>query len=97
MDPENPVYRAFAASRQAAAKIAGGHAMGYHDEVICGNIVCCKRALQGVDDALDGLQEIRELQLLDRSDIEALLEQGRRVRQLLVEHIAALRARVWWS
>ncbi len=71
--------------------------MGYHDEVICGNIVCCKRALQEVDGALDGLQEIRELQLLDRSDIEALLEQGRQVRQLLGEHIDALRARVSWS
>ncbi len=97
VDPESPVHRAVAASQQAPAKIAGGHAMGYHDEVICGNIVCCKRALQEVDDALDGLQEIRELQLLDPSDIEALLEQGRRVRQLLVEHIDALRARVWWS
>ena len=97
MDPEDTVYRAFAASQQAAAKIAGGHAMGYHDEVICGNIVYCNRALEAVDDALDGLQEIRELQLLDPSDIEALLEQGRQVRHLLVEHIAALRARVWWS
>jgi len=27
-----------------AAKLAGGHGMGYEDDVLCGNIVCCKRS-----------------------------------------------------
>ena len=80
----------------AAAKIAGGHAMGYEDEVICGNIVNCRRGLAGVIDAETALAELRERGVIPPELADELLPEVRRVKRLVEERIAELRERVWW-
>ena len=83
--------------RLAACKVAvnltGGHALGYAEDSLCGNIVKCRWALAECDFCLDGLQFLVER---GRSDLAPLLEPGRHVRQLVEERIAKLRTRVWW-
>ena len=49
-DPDDDRCRllgeAYISAHQAAVKIAGGHAMGYDDDVLCGNIVNNRIALE---------------------------------------------------
>lgn len=80
-----------------AAKIAGGHGMGYDEESLCGNIVCCKRSLEAADTSLRALQELSERRTELRERIAPLLVEGREIRQLVVDRIEELRSRVWWE
>jgi hypothetical protein len=80
----------------AAAKIAGGHGLGYDDESICGNIVNNKRALAGVRQCRRGLTELRDDGRLDKKAADVLLDECRRVEELIAARIEDLRARVWW-
>jgi hypothetical protein len=83
--------------RVVAAKIAGGHGMGYDEDSLCGNIVCCKRSLEAADNSLRALAELAERRPELRERIAPLLEEGREVRQLVVDRIEELRSRVWWE
>jgi hypothetical protein len=83
--------------RVVAAKIAGGHGMGYDEDSLCGNIVCCKRSLEAADNSLRALAELAELRPELRETIAPLLEEGRQVRQLVVDRIEELRSQVWWE
>jgi hypothetical protein len=95
-EPDEDLLEASAASL-VAAKLAGGHGMGYADDVLCGNIVCCKRALAAADEALAGLAALRARQLGDAARLDAVLAEGRQVRQLVDAWISELRSRVWWA
>ena len=78
------------------AKLTGGHSMGYDDHSLGGNIVCCKRALEGAEQAIRGLEGLRGRgEVLDEL-IDSLLPDARKVADLVRERIAELRARVWW-
>ena len=63
----------------AAAKIAGGHAMGYEDEVLCGNIANCKRGLAGAQSAEQALLELKAAGSLPAEVVDALLPDVRAV------------------
>jgi len=79
-----------------AAKIAGGDAIGY-DDSLCGNIVCCKKALAFADESLQGLSELRTCGVIDSEILNKLIEDGQHVRQLVETRIEDLRSRVWWE
>lgn len=79
----------------AAAKISGGHAMGYEDEVIGGNVVNCKRALAAA-------RECRTALLAMRADtgetiVAPLLASAELLIPTIEQRIAELRARMWWD
>jgi hypothetical protein len=44
-EPDEPLVVAYGESFAVAAKLAVGHGMGYDDDSICGNIVCCRKSL----------------------------------------------------
>jgi hypothetical protein len=80
----------------AAAKIAGGHAMGYDDDVLCGNIVNCRRGLAGIQQSEAALAALRDRDVIPADLADSLVQQIQPARQLLEERIAELRSRVWW-
>jgi hypothetical protein len=82
---------------EIAAKIAGGHGMGYDDEVLCGNIVCNRKSLAAANDSLEGLAALRRRGLLEPQTADELIREGEDVRELVNERIAKLRSRVWWT
>lgn len=79
------------------AKIAGGHAMGYDDEQICGNIVCCRKALAAAAAAEDAFLRLRARQYVPREVTDPLLQKLRATQHAIEERIADLRSRVWWQ
>ena len=81
----------------AAAKIVGGHAMGYEDDVLCGNIANCKRGLAGADQCEAALLWLRENNHLPAELVERLLPDVRAVQQAVRERIEELRKGVWWA
>ena len=81
----------------AAAKIAGGHGMGYEDDVLCGNIANVKRGLAGADQAEAALLWLREKNLLPAELVDRLLPDVRAVKQAVRERIEELRRGVWWQ
>jgi len=78
------------------AEIAGGHDVGYERETLCGNIVCCKRAMANVLECLDGLLALRARGILPPKVADALLARGRELKQAVEQRIEELRARLWW-
>ncbi len=96
-DPDDPLVVAFSDSLVVTAKIAGGHGMGYDEEVLCGNIVCCKRSLEAADRSVAALEELAQRGTVPAETIQPLLEEGKLIRDLVQQHIAHLRSRVWWQ
>lgn len=75
-----------------AAHIAGGHEMGYDDEVICGNIAKCKRALGCIDQCMESLVVLSQTY----DDARRLLVRASVVRSFVESRIVELRKHVWW-
>ena len=80
-----------------AAKIAGAHGMGYEDDVLCGNIVCCKKSIAAANECLQGLESLRARGAVPAQVLNPLIRECKEVRELVDEHIAQLRGRVWWQ
>ncbi len=80
-----------------AAKIAGAHGMGYDDDVLCGNIVNCKRSLAAANECLAALERLKERKVLPAPKLDAAIKEAREIRGLVEQHIAELRSRVWWQ
>jgi hypothetical protein len=95
-DPDDDVSRVLRCF-EIAAKIAGGHGIGYEDDEICGNIVNCKKSLAAADESLEALQAIRDRGPVSGETVDQLIAEGKRVRQLVADRIAELRSRVWWD
>lgn len=87
---------AFIHSLIPAAKIAGGHAMGYDDEVLCGNIVCNRIALDSTERSLDAIRWLRDRGVLPIDVAGTLLDGMIAVQHAISERIRELRQRVWW-
>jgi hypothetical protein len=96
-EPDEDVVEAISNSRIVAAKIAGGHGMGYEDDVLCGNIVNCKRSLAAADECVAALERMRERKLLPADKLDKLIDESKEIRGLVEQHIAELRSRVWWQ
>jgi hypothetical protein len=95
-DYDRRLGQAYIGCHIAAAKIAGGHAMGYDPDVLCGNIVNCKRGLAGAVEAEEGLLELKEEGLLPAGLVDSLLPEVRAVIDAVKARIEELRAKVWW-
>jgi hypothetical protein len=93
---DDPIGQAYINALIPGAKIAGGHGMGYEDEVLCGNIVCCTIAGDAARKCREFLLILREQGTVPASVIEPLLPHVDAMRDGIAEHVAALRARVWW-
>ena len=96
-DVEEDLSDAFGCTISVAAKIAGAHGMGYDDESLCGNIVCCNRALEEGERGVKALESIMAKGLVDKEMMGPLIEEGHQITALIQEHIAELRSRVWWD
>jgi hypothetical protein len=81
----------------ACGKIANGHSLGYEDQVLCGNIVQCRRALAATRDCAGRLEQLVQQRVLGPRLAEALLGDVRAASQTIEQHIAELRRRVWWA
>jgi hypothetical protein len=80
----------------ATVKIARGHGMGYDDDVLCGNIVCCRIAFDAAGRCRDALLELRSKKILPIALIDSLLRLVSDAHQAIEQRIAELRSRVWW-
>jgi hypothetical protein len=80
----------------AGAKLSKGHGFGYEDDVLCGNIVCCKQALAGATDGRAAWGELRDRGLMPRPVADEIVDAHDAVVGLIEARIAELRARVWW-
>ena len=81
----------------AGAKIAGGHGMGYDDDVLCGNIVNVRRGLGAVNEALVATRELHAEKQLSGVDAKRLLTILTDLKAKVEGWIAELRSRVWWE
>lgn len=81
----------------AAAKVSGGHAMGYEDDVLCGNIVNCRRGLAGVDEGIAAVRELAASKVLPAGVVSEILDMYDETRKAVEARIAELRAKVWWD
>ena len=99
-DPDDDRSRllaeAYISVHQAAAKIAGGHAMGYDDDVLCGNIVNNRIALEAVERGEQAWTELVEQQIVSPETAQPFIAEMRELQKLIEERIAELRSRVWW-
>ncbi len=96
IDDDGRLGEAFIGCHITAAKIAGGHGMGYDDDVLCGNIVNCKRGLAGAHQSRKALVSMRDDKILPAEVVDPLLPRIDEVIKAVEERIAELRSRVWW-
>ena len=95
-DVDEEFGEAMIQSQIACAKIAGGHGMGYEDNVLCGNIVYNKIALDANRRSRESLGIIRDRKLLPAATVEPLLALLADAQKSIEKRIAEMRAKVWW-
>ena len=86
---DEEVGHAFTAAHMVAAKIAGGHGIGYERDCLCGNIANCKRALCNATRCAQTLAEMS----LPKRDAARLLAAANEVCITLAGWIEELRSR----
>jgi len=79
---------------KVGANLAGGHGLGYDDESICGNIVKCRWALSDCEFCREMLEQLH--QNTGQEVYGQLVDDSRKLAELIRERIARLRKRVWW-
>jgi hypothetical protein len=94
---DEEIGEAFINAHIACAKIAGGHGMGYDDDVLCGNIVCNKIALAANKRCEEALLALRERKVIPAETIDPLLPDLLEARASIEQRIAELRSKVWWD
>jgi hypothetical protein len=94
---EGDLGAAYINSLIIAAKLAGAHGMGYSDDVLCGNIVVCKKSLAAAQTCLEAMESLHRRHVVPAATLAPLIIECREVRDLVAEHIADLRRRVWWE
>jgi hypothetical protein len=80
----------------ASAKIAGGHGMGYEDDVLCGNIVCNRIALEALGKCDAAWRRLAAGRIVPQDAAAAILAELARCIAALEQRIAELRKSVWW-
>jgi hypothetical protein len=78
---------------QIAAKLSGGHAVGYERDMLGGNIAYVKRGLAAANAALDALHSLRGAPYLSAGDYHRLYEATYEVRNAVALHVLRLRER----
>jgi len=80
---------------KVGANLAGGHGLGYDEEFLCGNIVKCRWALSDCEFCREMLEQLHTQ--TGEATYAKLIEDSRRIAEVLRERIARLRQRVWWE
>ncbi len=96
-DEDHDLAEAFIQIKIACAKIAGGHGMGYEDEMLGGNVVNCKRALAATGDCVAALHALVQRGLITSVQARPLLERVAAAGTAVEARIAELRGRMWWQ
>ena len=96
-EADEDVIQAFIQIKIASAKISAGHAMGYRDEVIGGNVVNCKRALAAAEECDTALRGVHARKLISQTDYANLAADLAGVHKAIADRIAELRSRMWWQ
>ncbi len=96
-DPDEDISDALSGAYIPAAKIAGGHGMGYDDDVLCANIVNNKIALAANKTCQKALKSIRDRKMLPAKKVNDVLKHVEEAGSLIEGRIADLRSKVWWS
>jgi hypothetical protein len=98
-EPENDedALVAMEAAVAVVDRLVGGHQIGYERETLCGNIVCCRRAVASLTECVDSLLALRQRRVLPAAVVDALLVEGQQVGDAIAERIRDLRSRVWWQ
>lgn len=78
---------------QIPGSLAKGHAMGYDQEMIGGNIACVKRGLRSANAALQCLAELKEKPYLEAGTYRRLCEETFELRNALGLYVQTLRER----
>jgi hypothetical protein len=87
---------AFIGIQISCAKISGGHAMGYEDDVLCGNIVNNKRALEGARQSVRAFEALKAKKALPDEMVDKLMPMLKEAEAAIEARIEELRAKVWW-
>ena len=87
---------AYISAHMVAAKIAGGHGIGYERDSLCGNIANCKRALRNVQSCIEQIGDLQDQGILPAGQVERLRAEAEDVEDGLSRWIESLRARIWW-
>ncbi len=95
-DTDGRLAEAYIACHIASAKVAGGHGMGYDDDVLCGNIVKCRTGCDAAKKCRRSLIDLRDEKVLPDAVVNALLPDIDTAVDALEHRIAELRGRVWW-
>ena len=75
------------------AQVAKGHALGFEQDTIGGNIACVKRALQAANAALSLLRQLRDEVQIPAATYQALYEETYEMRNALGIYVQDLRTR----
>lgn len=95
-EPDDDLIQTLTQALAIAAKVAAGHGIGYHDQVLGGNIAQCRRAIEAADGCAVSLQCIAQKRLIESPTASRLQQQLARVRDTLELRLKELRSRVWW-
>ncbi len=96
-EPDDEIGEAFINPHIACAKISGGHAMGYHDDVLCANIVKNKIALEANKKGQEALRSLAKKGVLQPKTLEPVLKHLDTAAKSIQTRIKDLRSKVWWS
>ncbi|HEV8293033.1 MAG TPA: hypothetical protein VGP94_13955, partial [Tepidisphaeraceae bacterium] len=72
-DVDEDISEALSGAYIPAAKIAGGHGMGYDDDVLCANIVNNKIALAAAKQCQKALKSLRDRKMLSAKKVHEVL------------------------
>ena len=81
----------------ACAKMSGGHAMGYGEDVLGGNIVNNKRGLESARQTISAMQHLAERKIISVESLNELMLLMREAEVALVARIEELRSMMWWK
>lgn len=95
-EPDDDLVQTLTYAMAIAPKLAAGHSMGYRDEVLGGNIVHCRRALDTAHACAASLDCLQAKGLFEAATLGRLQHQLAALRQSLDRRVRELRARVWW-
>lgn len=87
----------FWATLNAQTRLEAGREQGFADAYLCANILCCREALREADDAVAGLQELKERGVVSADVLDPLIADGKVVAVMIEAYIQDLCKRVWWD
>lgn len=93
MSLPDTVHDLLEASLRIGAKLAGGYSFGFDPDLIGGNIVYTKKALQSANHALIRLQEVKKTGLMSPSEYAAFYSELFEIRNDIGVYVQLLRER----